>query len=103
MAEKIWFITGASRGFGHIWTEAALARGDKVAATARDTATLDDLCERFGGNILPLALDVTDHDAVVSTVGLSGHWGDHAALEKARSASGIRSNRCPNPTPSVPL
>jgi NAD(P)-dependent dehydrogenase (short-subunit alcohol dehydrogenase family) len=68
MAEKIWFITGASRGFGHIWTEAALARGDKVAATARDTATLDDLCEGFGGNILPLALDVTDHDAVVSTV-----------------------------------
>ena len=68
MAEKIWFITGASRGFGHIWTEAALARGDKVAATARNTATLDDLCERFGGNILPLALDVTDHDAVMSTV-----------------------------------
>jgi len=68
MAEKIWFITGASRGFGRIWTEAAVARGDKVAATARDTATLDDLSERFGGNILPLALDVTDHDAVVATV-----------------------------------
>jgi NAD(P)-dependent dehydrogenase (short-subunit alcohol dehydrogenase family) len=33
---KVWFVTGASRGFGRIWTEAALKRGDRVAATARD-------------------------------------------------------------------
>jgi NAD(P)-dependent dehydrogenase (short-subunit alcohol dehydrogenase family) len=33
---KVWFITGASRGFGRIWAEAALKRGDRVAATARD-------------------------------------------------------------------
>lgn len=32
---KTWFITGASRGFGRIWAEAALKRGDKVTATAR--------------------------------------------------------------------
>jgi NAD(P)-dependent dehydrogenase (short-subunit alcohol dehydrogenase family) len=68
MAEKVWFITGASRGFGRIWTEAALARGDKVAATARGAAALDDLSRKFRGNVLPLALDVTDHDAVVATV-----------------------------------
>jgi len=36
--KKIWFITGASRGFGRIWAEAALRRGDKVAATARKLA-----------------------------------------------------------------
>ena len=40
---KTWFITGASRGFGRVWTEAALQRGDRVAATARDIGTLDDL------------------------------------------------------------
>ena len=40
---KVWFVTGASRGFGRIWTEAALKRGDKVAATARDSKALDDL------------------------------------------------------------
>ena len=34
MTQKVWLITGASRGFGHIWAKAALARGDKVAATA---------------------------------------------------------------------
>lgn len=35
---KVWFITGASRGFGRIWAEAALSRGDQVAATARTLA-----------------------------------------------------------------
>jgi NAD(P)-dependent dehydrogenase (short-subunit alcohol dehydrogenase family) len=35
MSGKIWFITGASLGFGCIWAEAALRRKDKVAATAR--------------------------------------------------------------------
>ena len=41
MTSKVWFITGASKGFGRIWAEAALARGDRVAATARDVSTLD--------------------------------------------------------------
>jgi NAD(P)-dependent dehydrogenase (short-subunit alcohol dehydrogenase family) len=63
-----WFITGASRGFGREWTIAALERGDSVAATARDTTTLDDLVGRFGDAILPLKLDVTDRDAVVAAV-----------------------------------
>src|ERR1035438_4686464 len=36
MTSKVWFITGSSRGFGRIWAEAALKRGDKVAATARE-------------------------------------------------------------------
>jgi len=42
MANKTWFITGTSRGFGREWTKAALERGDRVAATARDPSTLDD-------------------------------------------------------------
>ncbi len=45
---KVWFITGTSKGFGRIWAEAALARGDRVAATARDSATLAPLTERYG-------------------------------------------------------
>ena len=65
---KTWFITGASRGFGREWTIAALERGDTVAATARDTATLDDLVQQFGDKILPLRLDVTDRDAVLAAV-----------------------------------
>jgi len=60
---KIWFITGASKGFGREWTEAALERGDRVAATARKPETLDDLVEKFGDSILPLQLDVNDREA----------------------------------------
>jgi len=68
MAEKIWFITGASRGFGREWTIAALERGDKVAATARDVSTLDDVAARFGDALLPITLDVTDRAADFAAV-----------------------------------
>ncbi len=65
---KTWLMTGTSRGFGRIWAEAALARGDKVAATARSVADLADLPERFGDAVLPLALDVTDPDQARAVV-----------------------------------
>ena len=68
MNDKIWFITGTSRGFGRIWAEAALGRGDKVAATARKVADIADLTERFGDAVLPLALDVTDAGQVPQIV-----------------------------------
>ena len=68
MAAKTWFITGTSRGFGREWTKAALGRGDRVAATARDTGTLDDLRGEHGDALLPLALDVTDRDAAFAAV-----------------------------------
>ena len=67
-APKVWFITGTSKGFGRIWTEAALGRGDKVAATARNPKTLDDLVARYPKTLLPLALDVTQEEAVRATV-----------------------------------
>jgi NAD(P)-dependent dehydrogenase (short-subunit alcohol dehydrogenase family) len=68
VTEKIWFITGTSRGFGREWAIAALDRGDKVAATARDTATLADLVDKFGDAILPITLDVTDRAADFAAV-----------------------------------
>jgi NAD(P)-dependent dehydrogenase (short-subunit alcohol dehydrogenase family) len=68
MATKTWFITGASRGFGREWTIAALRRGDRVAATARDASTLDDVVAEFGDAVLPLALDVTDRQAAFAAV-----------------------------------
>jgi len=68
MTSKIWFITGAARGFGRVWAEAALERGDKVVATARNTNALNGLVERHGDRILPLALDVTDAQQVRDAV-----------------------------------
>ena len=66
--ERVWFITGASRGFGRAFAEAALDRGDRVAATARQPEVLGELVERHGDRALPLRLDVTDRDAVKGAV-----------------------------------
>lgn len=66
--KKTWFITGASRGFGRIWAEAALGRGDKVTATARRLEDVVDLEERFGDAVLPLALDVTNSEQVSQVI-----------------------------------
>ncbi|MFJ6652631.1 SDR family oxidoreductase [Microbacterium sp. NPDC091313] len=68
MTQKTWFITGTSRGFGREWTTAALRRGDRVAATARDVSSLDDLSGAYGDALLPIALDVTDRDADFAAV-----------------------------------
>ena len=73
---KVWFITGASRGFGRIWTEAALKRGDKVAATARNLESIADLKEQYGNNVLPLELDVTNHNQAKAAVAQAhAHFG----------------------------
>jgi NADP-dependent 3-hydroxy acid dehydrogenase YdfG len=65
---KVWFITGSSRGFGRVWAEAALKRGDKVAATARQLASIADLTTKYGANVLTLELDVTNAEQVKAAV-----------------------------------
>jgi len=59
-SDKIWFITGASSGFGRVIAEAALQAGDTVVATARRPEALDDLVAAHPGRISAVALDVTD-------------------------------------------
>ncbi|OZE24583.1 short-chain dehydrogenase/reductase [Rhodococcus sp. 05-2254-6] len=76
MAPKTWFITGTSKGFGREWAIAALERGDRVAATARNTDTLKDLVEQYGDAILPIELDVNDRAA------------DFAAVQQAHETFG---------------
>jgi NAD(P)-dependent dehydrogenase (short-subunit alcohol dehydrogenase family) len=76
MTGKVWFITGTSRGFGREWTEAALERGDRVAATARSVDSLDDLVAQYGEALLPIELDVTDRA------------GDFAAVKNAHDTFG---------------
>ena len=74
MSEKVWFITGTSRGFGREWAIAALDRGDRVAATARNTDSLAELVQKYGDAILPISLDVTDKAAATAAV---AHADDH--------------------------
>ncbi|WP_331376800.1 SDR family oxidoreductase [Sinorhizobium chiapasense] len=74
---KTWLITGASSGFGRSLTEKLLARGDRVAATSRNTQALDDLRERHADRLWVEALDLRDLHAVRETV-------DHAFSELGR-------------------
>ena len=65
---KVWFVTGSSRGFGRNFVEAALSRGDKVAATARNTGNLNELVAAYSDSVLPIELDVTDKAKVFESV-----------------------------------
>ncbi|MFC6162719.1 oxidoreductase [Kribbella jiaozuonensis] len=65
---KIWLITGSSRGLGRALTEAVLAAGDRVVATARKPEQLDDLVAKYGEQIRAVALDVTDAAAARAAV-----------------------------------
>jgi len=105
---KTWFITGTSRGFGYEWSKAALTRGDRVAATARNIDSLKDLVAEFGDAILPIELDVTDRaadfaavkqahdhfgvlDVVVNNAGY-GHFGTVEELSEAESRDQMETN-----------
>ncbi|MEU4412358.1 SDR family NAD(P)-dependent oxidoreductase [Nocardia salmonicida] len=75
-ASRIWFVTGASRGLGRAFAEAALAAGDRVAAAARTGSALDELAAAHPGRVLPLTLDVTDRGAVHEAVDAAvAHFG----------------------------
>ena len=73
---KIIFITGASRGFGKIWLETFLKRGDKVVATSRDAKGLEYLTSKYPDTLLPLQLDITDRSKVIDAVNQAkNHFG----------------------------
>ncbi|MFW2513219.1 SDR family NAD(P)-dependent oxidoreductase [Demequina sp. SO4-13] len=63
-----WFITGCSTGIGRATAQAAADAGHTVVATARRRETLDDLVAGYPEQIIALALDVTDENAVTSAV-----------------------------------
>lgn len=62
--DKVWFITGTSSGFGRELALEALARGDRVVATARDPKSLDELVQRAPERVLALQLDVTKAEQI---------------------------------------
>ena len=66
MAQKIWMITGASRGFGAEISKAVLAAGDRLIATARNIQRMEHL--GTPENLFTVALDVTDEPRVKEAV-----------------------------------
>ncbi len=73
---KVWFVTGASSGFGRAMVAEIVARGERVAATARDPRSLDELVARAPDRVLAARLDVTRpeqiREAVASAIGRFG-------------------------------
>jgi NAD(P)-dependent dehydrogenase (short-subunit alcohol dehydrogenase family) len=65
---QVFFLTGTSRGLGRQIAEAALAAGHQLVATARQPDSLADLAGRYGTQILPVALDVTDPAGAAAAV-----------------------------------
>jgi NAD(P)-dependent dehydrogenase (short-subunit alcohol dehydrogenase family) len=67
-AGRVWFVTGATSGFGRAITEAAVGAGDVVVATGRRRAALDDLVAARPDQIEAITLDVTDSRAAEAVV-----------------------------------
>lgn len=68
MDAQTWFITGASSGLGRALAAGLLARGDRVAATARNPDALAGLGPATGDPLWTASLDVTDPGAVTRVV-----------------------------------
>ncbi len=67
-SQKVWFITGASRGLGRSFTEVALSRGHKVVALARDVSPLDDIMANYENQLIGISVDIADRAAVFEAV-----------------------------------
>ena len=65
---RVWFITGASSGFGRALAEAVLKRGDEAVVCARRRAALASLASPFGKSALAIELDVTNADARLRSI-----------------------------------
>ena len=65
---KVWLVTGSASGLGRNISEAVLASGDRLVATARDPGKLEDLVEKYGDQVRIAALDVADEDAAKAAV-----------------------------------
>lgn len=67
-SSRVWFITGATRGLGRAFTQAALDAGDRVVGAARSIELLDDLAAAHPGRLVTVRVDVTDRAAVFAAV-----------------------------------
>jgi len=65
---KVWLVTGSASGLGRNITEAVLASGARLVATARDPRRLDDVVKKYGDQVRTASLDVADENAANSAV-----------------------------------
>ena len=65
---KVWFLTGASSGFGAAFTKAIIEKGDKVAATFRKPEQASEFSQQYENNGIGLVMDVTSREQVEAAV-----------------------------------
>lgn len=68
MSDTVWLITGCSTGFGRELATLAIARGDRVAVTARNKAQIADLAAAHPDRVKAIALDVTVQEQIDTAV-----------------------------------
>src|SRR5579871_6086706 len=68
LMSKVWLVTGSASGLGRDITEAVLASGARLVATARDPRRLDDVVEKYGDQVRTAPLDVADENAAFAAV-----------------------------------
>ena len=90
--QRVWMVTGCSRGLGRALGEEVLAGGDLLIATARDPKTLIPLVERYGPKILPVAVDVRNPAQVRSAMDSVG------VVNVTRVADAVPDPACPHTT-----
>lgn len=74
---KVWFITGASSGFGRALAEQVIARGDRVVVAARNIDPLRELAAPAEDRVLAVRLDVTRPEQIRDAIAAAqGRFGD---------------------------
>ncbi|OKS88778.1 SDR family NAD(P)-dependent oxidoreductase [Mucilaginibacter polytrichastri] len=83
--QKIWFITGASKGMGLLLAKLLLSQGYQVAATSRKAEQLIAGIGAKSDDFLPLAMDLTDSDSVKAAIDQAiAHFGGlHVVVNNA--------------------
>ena len=68
---KVWLVTGSASGLGRDISEAVLASGDRLVATARDPRRMEDLVQKYGDQVRTAPLDVADEKAAHAAVAVA--------------------------------
>jgi NAD(P)-dependent dehydrogenase (short-subunit alcohol dehydrogenase family) len=74
MNNKVWYITGASKGLGLALTKKLLQQGYRVAATSRNKEELKQAVGESSNDFLPLQVDLLDENSVQHSIDKTIDW-----------------------------
>jgi len=86
---KTWLITGASSGLGRLMCQSLLDRGDRVVASVRREAALEDMREQYGDNLQVMVLDISNTAAIKPAVDAAFAWAGQIDIVVSKAAYGL--------------